>query len=90
MSSAQLYDPVLGTWTTTGSLNRARSGHTATLLGNGKVLIAGGGGYQSTAELYDPVEETWTTTGSLNTGRTYHTATLLPSGKVLVAGGAPL
>src|SRR5438552_9538167 len=75
----------------TPSLNTARSEHTATLLPNGKVLVAGGqndSGYLTSAELYDPASGSWTITGSLNTARRYHTATLLPNGKVLVAGGA--
>src|SRR5205814_793375 len=70
--------------------NTARTEHTATLLPNGKVLVAGGatsGGVFASAELYDPASGTWTATGSLNTGRLDHTATLLPNGMVLVAGG---
>src|SRR5438094_3356024 len=83
--------PASGTWTATGSLNTARAGHTATLLQNGMVLVAGG--FDSTgfpfasAELYDPASRTWTVTGSLNTARYGHTATLLQNGIVLVAGG---
>ncbi len=79
-----------GTWSNTGSLNIARTSHTATLLPNGKVLIAGGastGGDLTSAELYDPATGTWSTTGHLNTSRWLHTATLLPNGKVLVVGG---
>jgi len=79
-----------GTWTATGSLITARYPHTATLLPNGKVLVAGGQDYSTifaSAELYDPASGTWTATGSLNTGRHSHTATLLPNGQVLVAGG---
>ena len=64
--------------------------HTATLLPNGKVLVAAGvndSGYLTSAELYDPASGSWTATVSLNTARCAHTATLLPNGKVLVAGG---
>jgi N-acetylneuraminic acid mutarotase len=74
----------------TGSMNNSRSSHTATLLQNGKVLVAGGfatTGETGSAELYDQSTGTWTVTGSLNTGRQEHTATLLQNGKVLVAGG---
>jgi hypothetical protein len=76
-------------WTFTGSLNRARSFHTATLLRNGKVLVTGGqsGAALNSAELYDPATGTWSFTGSLNVAREDHTATLLRDGKVLVVGG---
>ena len=83
-----------GAFFNTGSLNTARESHTATLLPNGMVLVAGGfnNGFVSvaSAELYDPANGTWTVTGSLATARGGHTATLLPNGKVLVAGGVDL
>jgi N-acetylneuraminic acid mutarotase len=77
-------------WTNTGNLNQGRQSHTATLLPNGKVLIAGGNdGNRSfkSAELYDPATGRWSRTSDLNADRDSHTATLLPNGKVLVAGG---
>lgn len=81
-----------GFWTTTGNLNTARAGHTATLLPDGRVLVAGGsdgtsGNKLTSAELYDPVTGKWSVTGSMTVPRESHTATLLPNGQVLVAGG---
>src|SRR5207245_5668305 len=77
-------------WEYTGSLNTARFHHTATLLPDGRVLVAGGE-HRSiplpSAELYDPATGTWSDTGSLSTARDSHTATLLPNGMVLAAGG---
>ena len=67
-----------------------RQGHTATLLPNGKVLVAGGyndSKYLPTAQLYDPDTGIWTTTGAMSDARWLHAATLLPNGKVLVTGG---
>jgi Galactose oxidase, central domain len=62
--------------------------HTATLLPDGRVLVAGGLYYDaSSAELYDPATGAWSRTGSLSAVRNGPTATLLPNGKVLIAGG---
>src|SRR5437764_8008125 len=65
--------------------------HTATLLGNGKVLVAGSDTnyvtHTTSAEIYDSNTGTWSLTGSMSELRDQHTATLLNSGRVLVAGG---
>lgn len=77
-------------WASTASMSAARYLHSATLLRNGKVLIAGGradAGSLSSAELYDPATGIFSATGSLSTARRFHTATLLLNGKVLVVGG---
>jgi len=81
-----------GPWRATGALGQARlNGHTATLLKDGKVLVAGGAGpdgqEMSAAELYDPATGTWTATDPMTRGRRNHTATLLGDGTVLVTGG---
>lgn len=82
-----------GSFRTTGSMITPRWGHTATLLPNGKVLIAGGATpgdpslTLSSAELYDPATGVFTAAGDMITPRAFHMATLLPNGKVLIAGG---
>ena len=85
--------PANPSFTAVGSMTTARWFHTATLLGNGKVLIAGGTtatfAALNTAELFDPATGTFTTLSStMSAIRFYHTATLLPNGKVLIAGGS--
>ena len=75
------------------STNSPRFLPTATLLTNGQVLVAGGGGdpiFQivATTEMYDPPTLAWSSVGSMSTPRVAHRAVLLPSGKVLVAGGS--
>ncbi|WP_249039713.1 Kelch repeat-containing protein, partial [Archangium gephyra] len=78
-------------WSRASSMSFARARHTATLLGNGKVLVSGGTSTSNIvlqeAELYDPGTNTWSAAGSMASSRDRHTATLLGNGKVLVAGG---
>jgi len=74
----------------TGPMHYARVAHTATMLSDGRVLIAGGKGSEvsASAEIYDPKSGTFCETGSMATARYKHTAGLLPDGRVLVAGGS--
>ena len=98
LASAEVYQPTTGTWTATDAMRTARCGHTATLLSNGLILVAGGWSFPrpdgnpgveavASAELYDPTTGRWTPTGEMRAGRGEHTATRLLSGKVLVTGG---
>ena len=87
--------PVLaGSFSNTGSMNAARLYHTATLLANGEVLVAGGenytDGYLDSAELYNPATGKWTLTGTMTTKRWGPQAVLLQNGQVLVAGGGKI
>lgn len=86
LASAEIYDPATDSFTSLAStMPTTRVFHTATRLGNGKVLLVGGS--TSSADLYDPAAKTFTATGSMSTIRGEHTAALLPNGKVLIAGG---
>jgi hypothetical protein len=74
-------------------MTSSRTYHTATLLADGRVLVAGGGGdytnreFQASAEIYDPQTGTFRATGSMAEARTYHQANLLADGRVLITGG---
>src|SRR5216110_3237015 len=79
-----------GTWAPIADLNQPRAEHTATLLANGTVLIAGGrrgASPRRAAQLFDPATDTFTALGPMSTPRGRHTATLLRDGRVVVIGG---
>lgn len=92
LTSAELYDPASGTWSSAGTLTTARYAHSATALNDGTVLIAGGVYYQTgvvaSAETYDPATGTWRPTGSMATARGWQGSAKLLDGTVLVLGGS--
>jgi hypothetical protein len=90
IASADIYDPLTGVWTPTGTMRYARELHTGTKLPSGQVLMAGGfsnNAILATAEVYNPATGAFSAAKSMKSSRFGHTATLLASGKVLVTGG---
>lgn len=90
--TAEIYDPATNRWQQAGELATARSDHSAAVLRDGRVLVAGGGsvnaGRLNSVELYDPRTGGWTSGGEMEAARVGLSATLLTSGKVLVVGGS--
>jgi len=92
ISAAEIFDPS-GQFGRVGTMSIARVCHTATLMKNGKVLIAGGASALSSgvaldsAEIYDPSTSSFSRTGSMTKARACATATLRDDGTVLVKGG---
>jgi len=92
---AEIYAPSTGTWTVTGAMHTSRQNHTATVLENGTVLVAGGENYcdddgcttTNSAEIYNPKTGAWTYTNSMRTYREGAGAVLLQNGRALIAGG---
>jgi hypothetical protein len=89
LSSVELFDPSNNSMEELSALSERRASHTATLLTDGRVLIAGGynGDYLQSLEVFDPATRRFAPAGSLIAARSGHTATLLPDGRVLFVGG---
>ncbi|HTS57727.1 MAG TPA: kelch repeat-containing protein [Terriglobales bacterium] len=99
LDSVEIYDPASGKFKSAGMLAVARDSHSATLLANGTVLVAGGYSHgfdgdaqpewftMFTAEQFDPTTSVWTPAASLEVDRAGHVAALLNNGQVLVTGG---
>lgn len=99
LDSAEIYDPATGAFQTAGKLLNARDAHSATLLANRTVLVAGGyvHGFDgdadpewftiTNAEVFDPDTLSSTRAASLEVDRAEHVATLLSDGNVLITGG---
>jgi len=92
LSSAEIYDPATGAFSPTGSMGTGRLDPNASLLADGRVLIAGGSidtfNATNTAEVYDPATGTFSPTASMAVAREGSTSTLLSDGRVFIAGGA--
>jgi N-acetylneuraminic acid mutarotase len=94
-ASAEIFDPTTAAWSLVAPMSVARAFHTATLLPNGEVLVAGGattytgthGTVTAVAEIYNPRSNTWRSAGRMSVARYADAAALLPDGRVLVAGG---
>lgn|SRR5688572_3383303 len=95
LSGAELFDPHSRTWSNVGETGAGSVMHTATLLADGRVLVAGGNGGGNTgrdtvhalAVMFDPATRIWSRVADLPAERYDHAATTLPGGEILVAGG---
>lgn len=93
--TVEIWSPVTNTWTIAAHMFHKRRGHTATMLNDGRVLVAGGYGgpidgkttYLNSAEIYDPNSDTWRMVESMNMARMLHSSVLTADGSVMVVGG---
>jgi N-acetylneuraminic acid mutarotase len=96
-ASVEIYDPTSNEWTAVADLSHARYGHSATLLVDGRVLVAGGArdwdcclsdsSFVPEIEIYDPGADRWHAAGTLSLPAANAAAVLLSDGRVWVTGG---
>ncbi|MGC2322709.1 MAG: kelch repeat-containing protein, partial [Terriglobales bacterium] len=89
-NSAEIYDPATGSWSSAGAMAESLTGHTASALPDGTVLLAGGqnsSGPSSTLEIFDPTATTFAYAGNLRDARQNHAAATLQDGRILLVGG---
>jgi hypothetical protein len=90
-TSVDIFDPGTGKFAPVASTLQPHAAHTATLLNDGRVLVAlgwQGGGVTSVVEIYDVTTNVWTQLPSLKTARYLHSAVKFPDGRVGIFGGA--
>jgi Kelch motif protein/galactose oxidase-like protein len=89
--TAELFDPATNKWALTGSMHVPRCNHGATMLPDGRVLVAGGdseGTVHAAAEIYNPASGKWTMAAELNSTRFLFSVLALPNGTLFAPGGA--
>lgn len=92
LATVERFDPVAGTWQAMAPMATARMNHTATLLDNGEVLVAGGFSSATnsalvSAEIYDPAANAWRSAAALPEARMNHAEVTLATGEVMLVGG---
>jgi N-acetylneuraminic acid mutarotase len=94
LATAEIFDPSTGAWTPAGALTNSRTGHTATVFPDGRVLVAGGesvtrGNRRSlaSAEIFSLDKREWRSAGNMNCPRSEAASVLLGDGSVLVVAG---
>ena len=91
LATAEIFDPLTNSFTSTGALGSARAGHVAVRLDDGTVLVVGGVGpgwnFLASAEIYNPMTERFSPAGTMSVARESHVLTRLQGGRVLIIGG---